>query len=329
MEIARTNRKQDEPENRVLRLPTPSDKQPAERLTRIGGQVLPDGQRKLMELIFQKQEEPVDVGEVDSPEVKYLCGWELAYAYVAKAMRVVYQVIGIRPERHPEKALGKTINRYVCQVYPHFTVEDIYEAFIQAVAEKLDVDYKHWGEVNLEYLNRVWKAYDQHAYRKPQPARHLYISSGPSTAIAKLKAERPVSDKAIKGILRDYYSLRLAGNPKHSDFLSMADEIFPLLQDAGLVWLTAEERKSIYLLAEKRVSQEQGLSLDTVREKHVNKCNAEAFRMALGFQLVKMEERGITLEMLDEELERLCYVGLKTHHKLAGLLGSQEPGRAG
>jgi hypothetical protein len=280
-----------------------------------------NGQRKLYELAAIRTMEAVNMGK-DEPgkeNIQHYSGHLLARAHVAKALQVAYQIIGLKPEHHPEAELGAIINRYVVQKYAHFTVEDVYEAFVQAVEGTITVNLKHFGQIDLPYLSAVWDAYNAYAYRSPAPKPQRLLS-GPSAAELAWRRNRPWYDNRSKELLLEYYGMRLHGQVP--PVLQEAERLFNILTiDFGIAGLTKDEYAKVYKAGCARVGSEHGVSAEVAASTMRSKCLTESYRITVGYLLIRMQEGGWTLDGMLEALEYQCFIDPASYAELLTIKG--------
>lgn len=274
----------------------------------IGGQILVGDERTLMELAFKTGPEQVQVKD----GYRVYEGHDLAKIYVNKALKVVFEIVGLKPEQEPRAEMMKLLVRHAYQTYPHFRVQDVYEAFVQAVAGAFPAKLTHFGQVDMAFFVNVWKAYDKYAYPPVAEASRLLPRL---SAVQEYLRHREATSTAAKDVLRAAYAKVLETGSV--GVVLLPDAQWYLLY--GFDWaddLTEEKRTLTYEQACKRVLAEKNrsvsihhhISIEVVKERYHQACHQEAYRLLVSETLLRMKADGVELRILESELARVSYI---------------------
>lgn len=248
---------------------------------------------RVRDYVGNAMSERVYFPDLKKPEWRELSGEDLARYKMLATLMLIYEVIGLKREQFPSKALNRELTKFIVRKYPDLTPENVYDAFSMAIADEYPgatVSLKHYGNISLMYVQDVLKVYRAFQLKTLEEAERK-INNASRDVWAEAREINVKCDAATKYIILSVYKTVLEGNintgyllPEHYDFLN----------DCGLIDLTTPEK--LALLEKAKTHREE-----------IEKAAARAFKRAEYHNAIKpvMDDMGRakTLTVV-EQMER-------------------------
>lgn len=248
-----------------------------------------------------------------------------AKEHIGEQLKLIYELIGLRPDNWPSTAANIAIADFVFSKYKNFAAIEIKYAFDLAFQNRLSVGVKleHFQAFSIPYMDKILAAYVEF---KSGSLEKVDKYSEAKKELDKTINRFHLSDQAVKEIILSSYSEILSGIDISYGF-SMENH-YDVLHDLKMIDFTTEQKLEILLKAEqqlkdqmteyqkqisnKRISgkdvQSISFTLDKIKEKFNDKAHELAKTITFKKQLLLFKERKVSFEMLHNKMESvICW----------------------